>query len=330
MRTKCTGVAAVAIFALVAWAPGLQGQAAPPRQQFEEASIRTCDPDNIPEPPAGSRGGGANTFQMTPGRTHAVCLTLATIIRHAYGYGPAAINPGGRGRGFAMNNIYGLGVEDGIRVRGGADWVRSERYTIDAVADGAADAATMSGPMLQDLLERRFKLKVHVETEQIPAWALIVAPGGLKMKEGTCTPAETRSAGPTTSTADMARRNLEAARRGANTAGRCGSFEARGGQNLLLVGAGAGVPALGGILGSPVVDKTGIASTTRFNYVLEFAPDERTTGPMARPATTEPSTVPRAPDLFTALEQQLGLRLEPAKAPREFIVIDHVERPTAN
>src|SRR5688500_20319333 len=127
MRTERAGVAAVAIFALVAWAPGVQGQAAPPRPQFEEASIRTCDPDNIPEPPAGSRGGGANSFQMTPGRTHALCLTLATIVRHAYGYGPVDLeflNPGGRGRGFALNAVYGLGREDGRRVRGGPDWVR--------------------------------------------------------------------------------------------------------------------------------------------------------------------------------------------------------------
>jgi len=309
------------------------GQSATPGQpaarlRFEEASVRTCDPDNIPEPPAGSRGGGANSFQMTPGRTHALCLTLATIIRHAYGYGPAAINPGGRGRGLAMNNVYGLGVEDGVRVRGGADWVRSERYTIDAVADGAADAATMSGPMLQDLLERRFKLKVHVETEQIPAWAMTVAPGGLKIKEGTCTPADP-SEPRLTSTADMVRRNLDAARRGATTTGPCGFAGMVNGPNRLFVGAGAGVPAVGGFLGTPVINRTGIPDTARFNYVLEFAPDERTPGPMALRQFNEPSDIPRAPDLFTALEL-LGLKLEPARAPREYIVIDHVERPDAN
>jgi uncharacterized protein (TIGR03435 family) len=316
--------------------PAAPGQLAA-RPQFEEASVRTCDPDNIPAPPAGSRGGGANSFQMTPGRTHALCLTLATIIRHAYGYGPAAINPGGRGRGLAMNNVYGLGVEDGVRVRGGADWVRSERYTIDAVADGAADAATMSGPMLRDLLERRFKLKVHIETEQIPAWALVVAPGGLKMKEGTCTPPDP-SEPPLRSTTEMVRRNLQAARRGETTAGPCGFAGAANGPNLLWVGAGAGVPALSGIVGSPVIDRTGIPNTVRFNYVLEFSPDDSTPGPLGRSPQDrpllqiagEPSAATPAPNLFTALEQQLGLRLEPARAPREFIVIDQVERPSPN
>src|SRR5687768_14547498 len=108
--------------------PTVQGQPAA-RPQFEETSIRPCDPDNVPAPPARSRGGGANSFQMTPGRTHALCLTLATIVRHAYGYGPVDLeflNPGGRGRGLAMNNVYGLGVEDGVRVRGGSEWTRPD------------------------------------------------------------------------------------------------------------------------------------------------------------------------------------------------------------
>jgi uncharacterized protein (TIGR03435 family) len=312
-------------------APAAQGQSAA-RPQFEEASVRTCDPDNIPAPPASSRGGGANSFQMTPGRTHALCLTLATIIRHAYGYGPVGVeflNLGGRGRGFVLNTVYGLGTEDGRRVRGGPDWVRSEHYTIDAVADGAADAATMSGPMLRDLLERRFQLKLHVETEQIPAWALTVAPGGLKMKEGACTGGAPSEA-PVRSTADMVRRNLEAARRGETTAGPCGFAGMVNGPNRLFVGAGAGVPPLGGFLGTPVINRTGIPDTVRFNYVLEFAPDERTPGPLALSQSNEPSDIPRAPDLFTALEEQLGLTLEPARAPREFIVIDQVEGPTPN
>jgi uncharacterized protein (TIGR03435 family) len=314
-----------------------QAQPAAPRPQFEEASIRTCDPDNIPEPPTGSRGGGPNSFQVTPGRTHALCMTLASIIRLAYGYYPVVTNPGGRGRGPAMNSVYALGVEDGVRVRGGADWVRSERYTIDAVAEGDAETATMAGPMLKDLLERRFKLKVHVETEQIPAWVLTVAPGGLKMKEGTCTQAAAGSA----PGGDLVSRNLEAARRGETTSFPCGSGATTNGTNMILVGAGWGIPTLASVVGAPVIDRTGIPETVRFNYVLEFAPDERAAGVFGKHAVEQFAAsalragrrlpdVPQAPDLFTALEQQLGLRLEPERAPREFIVIDQVERPAAN
>jgi uncharacterized protein (TIGR03435 family) len=317
-------------------AAGGQAPAPVSTQEFEEAAIRPCDPDNLPPTPAGARGGGANSFQMTPGRTYGLCLTLATLVRTAYGYSPAAaINPGGRGLPMRADVVYGLGVEDGLRVRGGPGWVRNDRYTIEAVAGGPADAETMRGPMLRALLERRFKLKVHVEAEQIPAFALVVAPGGLKMKEGICTPADP-SAPRLTSTTEMVRRNLEAARRGETTAGPCGYYGTANGPNMLFVGAGAGVPILGNFLGAPVINRTGIPNTVRFNYVFEYAPDESTTGAAGRglppeaQLTNDGSVVPRAPNLVTALEEQLGLKLEPARAPREFIVIDQVERPTAN
>jgi uncharacterized protein (TIGR03435 family) len=318
-------------------AAALGGQVA--STEFEEASIRECDPDNLPPAPAGARGGGANSLQMTPGRMYALCLTPATIIRIAYGYAPANMfGNGGRGLPMRADVVYGLGVEDGRRVRGGPDWVRTQFYTIEAVAGRPADAETMRGPMLRALLERRFGLKAHIETEQIPAFALTVAPGGLKMKEGTCTPADPPPApGTPTSTADGVRRNLDAARRGATTTGPCGFGGAVNGPNVIFVGAGAGVPLLGGFLGVPVIDRTGVPPTTRFNYVLEFKPDDSTPGPLSRifdlpqmQIAPDPSAVPLAPNLFTVLEQQFGLRLEPAQAPREFIVIDAVERPAAN
>src|SRR6185503_1964375 len=59
-------------------------QAAGP--EFEEASIRECDPDNLPPSLIGARGGGANSVMMTPGRYYALCVTPATLIRVAYGY----------------------------------------------------------------------------------------------------------------------------------------------------------------------------------------------------------------------------------------------------
>ena len=159
---------------------------------------------------------------MTPGRMYALCLTPATLIRTAYGYAPADLVRQSSDAVVSMKAdiVYGLGVEDGRRVRGGPDWVRTQIYTIEAVAGSPADAETMRGPMLRALLERRFGLKAHVETEQIPAFALTVAPGGLKMKEGTCTPADPPpSPGVPSSTADGVRRNLNAARRGATTRG---------------------------------------------------------------------------------------------------------------
>jgi hypothetical protein len=161
------------------------GLAASP--EFDEASVRECDPDNLPPAPAGARGGGANSLQMTPGRMYALCLTPGTLIRIAYGYAPANFfnNGGARSHDEGRRRVR-MGVEDGRRVRGGPDWVRTQFYTIEAVVGRPADAETIRGPMLRALLDRRFGLKAHVETEHIPAFALTVAPGGLQLREGTC------------------------------------------------------------------------------------------------------------------------------------------------
>lgn len=330
-------------------------------REFEEASIRQCDPDNVPEPPAGARGGGANSFQMTPGRLHGLCLTLATILRHAYGYGPVDLeflNPGGRGRGLQLNNIYGLGIEDGKRVRGGPDWVRTEHYTIDAVAADAADAASMSGPMLRALLEKRFQLKTHIETEQVRAWTLTLASSGLKIKSVKADDGAGCDAPPTVAPSQprlvraaqpgerqpplpsapgqmvtILFRNFIDVRRGDKPT--CGISMQRNGPNQVIVAGGTTIEALARSLASPlggviVTDKTG--HTEKFNIVLEFVRDENTPGPsfLAPNQPEPPSNEPRGQTIFAALEEQLGLKLQPATASREFIVIDQVQRPTPN
>ena len=203
--------------------------------------------------------------------------------------------------------------------------------------------------MLLALLERRFGLKARIVMEQAQAFSLVVAPGGLKMKEGgLCTPDPSLPRLGGSSEAEVARRlmepvrrNLDAARRGGTTTGSCGHFRGRGmadnGPNRILVSEGAPVPllvgTLEGILGERVSDRTGVPGTRGFTYALEFALDDRTRGnPFRQIATdlvqmaTDPSSVPPAPNLFTALEQQLGLRLEVTQVPRDYIVIDAIRR----
>ena len=339
--------------------PAPQATAPAQAPEFEEASIRECDPDEIPAAPAGARGGGANSFYQTPGRSYMLCMTLATIIRTAFGYSPADLDfmTGGRvGRGpGAFNIVYGLGVEDGLRVRGGPDWIRTQRYTIEAVADGAAASDVMRGPMLRALLERRFKLKAHVETEQLPAWTLTIAPSGLKIKpvdDGTCEaqpaigrgqpaivrpaqPGERQPPPPSTpgQPVTVLFRNFVDVRKGETPT--CGISTQRNGPNQVVVAGGITLDALARNLALPlggvvVTDKTG--NTDKFNIVLEYVRDENVPGPRFLTANQpEPaSDVPRGQTIFLALEQQLGLKLEPAKAPRDFIVIDQVERPSAN
>ena len=332
-------------------AQSARGAGAPAGPAFEEASVRECDPDNLPAGPQGARGGGPNSLQMTPGHLYVQCMTMATLIRTAYGFGPVELDymqssENGRRAGARMrfDPVYGLGVESGRRVRGGPEWILQDRYTIEAVGDARATVETMRGSMLQDLLERRFQLKVHVETEQIQAYALVVAPGGVKMKpfrEGDCARDVSDSV-----KAERTRRGwtgpvliTEAAYFGITP--NCGVYGETNGPNyhFEIVNSTPGMVAslAGGVMGVRVVDRTNI--TDRFIYSWDFGIDEQT--PRAqedlqrgktwnpKPGWDSPMTIPKAPSIFAAVEQ-LGLKLEPIRVPREFLVVDRVERPAAN
>jgi uncharacterized protein (TIGR03435 family) len=309
------------------------------KPRFEEASIRLCEQDI--QTPQGARGGGSNSFRVSPGRIDAVCMTLPSLIKIAYR--PLDNNPASPGTPSAlqirqMNVTYGLGGEDGTRVRGGPDWVRSERYTIAAVADGSTDAVTLQRPMLLDLLERRFQLRLRVETEEAPVYALTIAKSGLKLKPaepGSCEVVPPDSAAPV-SDPEATRRFLEAMRQGGPP--RCGVAALGNGPNMMITGGRMPLRVIADMLstnansrgrlsytlplnGHVVVDKTGSPDTDLFNYVLEFVNDE--TLDRALPPA---SNVPIAPSVFDAVEK-LGLRLERSKALREFIFIEHAERP---
>ena len=298
---------------------------------FEEASVRLCDPSALPATPQGARGGGSGSLQMTPGRLNALCMTVATLIRTAYGIGTSFSVDA---PSLELNQITSLGNAGAQQVRGGPDWVRSDRYTIEAVANGSASAPTMSGSMLRDLLQRRFQLAAHVESEPLSAFALTVAPGGLKMTavdaDG-CTPPPTQGP-PALPPPDL----LNRIRRGETPM--CGLSIGGAGPNTTVIGGAAFwpqlIPMLGEIVGSRVIDRTNISSADRFTYALEFAPDERTLGPMGGRGRgrmgSQGSDQPRAPDLFTALKDQLGLRLDAVQTPREYVVIDRIERPSPN
>ena len=332
--------------------------------EFEEASIRECDPDNLPPSVIGARGGGANSVMMTPGRYYALCVTPATLIRGAYGFRGAEIDallPGGlpapRGGRAPIRGRFGvvgsIGQESGLRVRGGPDWVRTERYTIEAVADSATDTATMSGPMLRALFERRFNLKTHVETEQTLAYNLVVAPGGLKIKPvpaGSCEVPPQAGSPPTTlrradGTVEVSNtilvngmpqpipRPLIELRRAAKPS--CAELEGPNGPNWVMLAGEATFGELTQFLrarlgnGIGVTDKTGISDT--FNWDLEYLVDANAgPGGTSGIIPVADANVPRAPTIFDALEQQLGLRLEATKVPREYLVIDSIERPGAN
>jgi uncharacterized protein (TIGR03435 family) len=210
-------------------------------------------------------------------------------------------------------NAYGI---RSFQLSGAPAWLDSERYDIEAKADSetaealqkvaAKDRAAARSAMLQKLVADRLKLVVRRETKEMPVYFLVLAKGGLKMKE----------------TAPDAP----------------GGTSRSGGSGGLLTMEGQGIPVssiavmASGTVGRIIIDKTGL--TGRYDFKLSWSRNDTAVQPAAAGAA-DPSGVPVAPDptgpsIFTALQEQLGLRLESGKGPVEIIVIEHVERPSGN
>jgi uncharacterized protein (TIGR03435 family) len=218
-----------------------------------------------------------------------------------------------------IQRAYGV---QAYQVVGGPAWVSSDGYNIEAKPETNTDQKQM-WLMLQTLLADRFKLKVHRETKELPVYALTATKGGLKLpkpKGGPCaeiltgplpTPGQPRPAPP------------------------CGPGIFKAGTGLTMQGLNLTMAKftgfLGTIIGREVIDRTGF--TRKFDLHLEFASDDAIAGlPISRrPSDSDQPQDPAArPIIFTALQEQLGLKLESTKGPVEVIVIDHVERPTEN
>jgi len=282
-------------------------------------------------------------MRLARGRFDALCMTVATLIRTAYRrLENNDVVPMTREDPFFWDRTYGLGVEDGTRVRGGPDWVNSERYTISAVAQGRVDAPTLAGPMLLDLLERRFRLRTHVASENLPVWALEIAKGGLKIKPakpGSCFQRPVFSAADKEAylRSEEARGDKPLCRMSSDSADLMRFKQVAIGQSMKelassLSRAGFRTPeGFGGPLNTTldsllVIDKTGVPTTTLFDFTWEYGGDPDVAAKIGVPIDP---TDPRGPTIFEALDK-LGLRLERSRGSREFIVIDHVEKPSPN
>jgi uncharacterized protein (TIGR03435 family) len=302
MRPHWLGVACV-----VSFLSGLQAEKAVP-QRYEAATIKPCVPE---EKPTAARGtvGGTNA-SISPGRFHVPCVTAEQLIYLAY----AA--QGAKDDEHLINDGLG-GASNETKVRGGPAWVHSlgTKFEIEATAPGATERTVLMGTMLRSLLEDRFKLKLHREVEQVDMFALTARGGAIKpapMKPGDCNADTSAPPDPTAAKPPCGM---------INTSPR--------GPNLVWTLVGVDVATLAGRLsrtvGLHVIDQTGIKG--EFIMRLEFHPDHNTPGlvwPSERDADT---SAPQAPTIFTALEEQLGLKLAKTKAPRGFIVIDHIEKP---
>jgi uncharacterized protein (TIGR03435 family) len=226
-----------------------------------------------------------------------------------------------------MQNAYTV---QAFQIVGGPGWIDSEQYVLEAKADGNASRAQIF-LMLQSLLEDRFQLKIHRETRELPVYTLVPARSGMKLqppKEGSCVDS------PTDTIPEPSRGRMQPAVPGGPPLARCGSVgvmaappsaRMQGGKVLMP----EFIRMLSMVLGRPVIDKTGFSGL--FDVRLDFLPDELTA--MLPPPPPDAAGAPpdsNVPSILTAMQEQLGLRLESTKGPVEVIVIDHVERPTAN
>lgn len=203
-------------------------------------------------------------------------------------------------------------------------WMNSDRFDIEAKV-AAEDVAKLKDlkpnerwAMLLPVFEDRFALKYHHETKDLTQYVLVIAKGGLKMKEA--------AAG------DTYANGLKGPGGGA---GGAGMMRVDPGE---LIGQAVPVSNLVRFLSfqfhSPVVDKTGLAG--KYDINLKWAPDEVDGSMMRAPGSAPPEAANAAPppaagpSIFTALEEQLGLKLEAHKEPGDAIVIDHIEQPSPN
>jgi uncharacterized protein (TIGR03435 family) len=206
------------------------------------------------------------------------------------------------------------GIHD-FQLSGGPGWINSDRYNIEAKAEGAQvfsqEYRLLQLRRLQTLLQDRFKLAVHRETRELPVYELVVAKGGAKLQPPTCIPR---------TSVDVTVAPGKSMRDYCGWGGwGIGRYEFTDGKMSDLAGG------LSGMLERIAVDKTGIMG--RFHLQLTYAPDDSVKRFPDIPAPEPPAD---APNIFTALQEQLGLKLESAKGPVEVLVIDHVEKPSEN
>lgn len=200
-----------------------------------------------------------------------------------------------------LMGAYGLRSD---QISGAPGWVSSTRYDVEGkLVDANFKMRDLKKKqheeLLRSILIERFKLKAHIETRDAATYDLLVAKGGSKLKP--VEPADPNH--PEVFTGKGVPRG--------------GFMFGNGMMQANALGISQLATQLANELERTVIDKT--ALTGVYDYKLTWAPDP-----------DAPSTDSTAPNLFTALQEQLGLRLQPSRGQVETLVIDHIELPTSN
>jgi uncharacterized protein (TIGR03435 family) len=265
-----------------------QAAPAPPRPTFETASVKRAPADEMRR---GARGGPG-------GRLEYYNMTLRMLVSIAYESGTRPTD---------------------AQYIGSPKWIDEERFNIIAKAEGdpgfdANRTPTRYQAMLRSLLEERFKVRVHTEKRNADIFVLVVA-----NKDGKLGPQLTPYSSECYTAPPPPGTPVDPARRcGLGNAVAIGAIRGTGVTMGQLATAFSQAPAVGGRV---VVDRTDL--TGKYNLQLEYAPSV-----IPGPNTAPNPAADSKPNVFTAIQEQLGLKLQSENAPIEFLVVDGAERPT--
>jgi len=193
----------------------------------------------------------------------------------------------------SLKDIISMAYDvDKRQITGGPDWVNSDRFDILATSPQRSDDEKVTRQRIQTLLSEGFHLSLHRESRELPVFNLLPAKNGHKLQLSNENDGVSRNRGK-------------------------------------LSGAGATTAILASVLttivGRPVLDQTGL--TERYNFRLEWTEES---GPIEKGGTvsvpSDPNPDTSGPSIFSAIQEQLGLRLESAKGAVPFIVIDRAEK----
>jgi uncharacterized protein (TIGR03435 family) len=281
---------------------------------------------------SGRQSGTQSDSQSQPGSTERLTFDAASIKPAKPGTMGSFVRNQPGGRFSVMNMSVKMLMTTAFNVQpfqivGGPSWLESDRYDIEAKPESGAPEDEPGKPptdmrkqmdeqrlRLQSLLEDRCKLTIHRETKELPVYALVVAKDGPKLKQA----------------------QVEMTPAGPKMQMRMGFGQLTGQATPLSILA----QTLSRQLGRVVLDRTGLKGN--YDFDLKWTPDAGQMGAMGGPPMgpggpggpggrdMPPPPDPNGPTVFTAVQEQLGLKLESQKGPVEVIVIDHVEKPSEN
>jgi uncharacterized protein (TIGR03435 family) len=323
MRRAMMGAGLVILSCCAAFAQGAGTQ-----PSFEVASIKPAAPPTDGRLMVRLRGGPGTP---DPGQITYTNVNIKMLMTSAY-------------------NVKGYQIS-------GPDWLDSQRFDITAKLppDTTKEQFQL---MLQNLLAERFKLTLHHQTKELPMYALVVAKGGPKMKESVDDPNAATAGGPNAGGPDGRGGAFGGVAGGRLPMGKDGFPElpkGAAGRGMIMMGMNGRMrmsangqtiaqlaETLSNQLSRPVTDMTEL--TAKYDYTLDFSPDDGQTGammkglPMPMHQGGEGAVGPMAtpdgssgPTIFSAVQEQLGLKLEARKGAVDMLVIDTLEKvPTEN